>query len=178
MIFLLVLGAMVVGMAANPSPVAAKRVAQFGIQGGWGSDNLEWFLGGRAELGASKIFKNSRAVFDFNWHWPEGSFKYYEFDLNYLWPLTALTKGGDSNDLNYLWPLTALTKGGDSNLYIGGGFNVGRGWVEGFDANWEFGLNALAGFNWDLGGRAAFVEGGYKFITDFDHWFIGAGFLF
>jgi len=162
---ILVLVTLIAGMAGNPSPAAAERIGQVGIQGGYGSANLDWFFGARAELGTSRIFNNSRVAFDFNWFWappgdyPQGKFKYYEFDLNYLWPFMALT-----NDSN-------------SNLYIGSGLNVGRGWYEGSEANWEFGLNALAGFSWDWEGQALLVEGGYKFITDFEHWFIAAGFL-
>ena len=161
-VFLFALLVMVAGMTVTPSTAMAERPAQFGIQGGYGGD-LDWYLGARAELGTSRLFKRSRAVIDFNWFFPDAkNHRYYDFNLNYLWPLTNLAENSNSN------------------LYIGGGLNVGRFWVKDSNTseNWEFGLNALAGFNWDLGGRAAFLEGMYTFISDYDQWRIGAGFLF
>jgi len=158
-IFLVALVAMVAGLATVPTTAKADRVSQFGIQGGYGGD-LDWYIGARAELGASKLFKRSRAALDFNYFFPGGQFNYFDFNLNYLWPLTTLSSNAKSN------------------LYIGGGLNVGRGWVSDGDSNWQFGLNVVGGFNWDLNGRAAFVEGGYTFISDYDQWRIGVGFLF
>lgn len=154
----LVLVATIAGLTLNPTPAKADKIGNFGAQFGYGGD-LDWFIGARAELFMAQIFERSRAVADFNWYFPDGDFNYFEFDLNYLWPLTTLAE--DSN----------------SNIYLGGGLNLGRGWVDDFD-NWEFGLNVLGGLNWDLSGRAAFVEGGFRFITDYDDFFIETGILF
>jgi len=151
--------ALVVLAAVAITPASASR--NLGIQGGYGGD-LDWFIGARAELETAKLFKNSRSALDFNWHFPDGSLKYFEFNLNYLWPLTTLIE--DSN----------------SNIYIGAGLNVGRGWIKDIDNsdNWEFGMNVLGGLNYHLGKRAMFLEGGYNLFSNFDHWHIKTGFLF
>ena len=97
-------------IAAGAVTPAASANRSFGIQGGYSGD-LDWFLGARAELETAKLFKNSRSALDFNWYFPGGSFNYFEFNLNYLWPLMTVIE--DSN----------------SNIYVGAGLNVGRGWV-------------------------------------------------
>lgn len=159
-VFLVALVAVVAGMATVPTTAKAERLGNFGIQGGW-ADDTDWFLGLRSELGASKLFPNSRAALDFNWFFPDGDFNYFDFNLNYLWPLTTLAENSNSN------------------VYIGGGLNFGYGWVSDSDVdNFEFGLNAVAGFNFDMGSRAAFLEGSYTFISDFDQFRVGIGFLF
>ena len=152
--------AVVAGMAMAPTTAKAGRLGQLGIQGGYSGD-ADWFLGVRSELGTSKLFKGSTTALDFNWFFPEGDGNLFDFNLNYHWPLTTLADNAASN------------------LYIGGGFNVGRAWVSDVDdsGNWEFGLNLLGGLHWDMKGKAAFVEGGYTFISDFAQWRIGVGFL-
>jgi hypothetical protein len=156
MLLILALVALAVGAV---TPASATR--NFGIQGGYGGD-LDWFIGARAETETPKLFKNSRAALDFNWYFPPGSFKYFEFNLNYLWSLAQLIEEHDSN------------------FYVGAGLNVGRGWVENVDnsSNWEFGLNLIGGLNYHLGKKEAFLEGGYNLFSDYDQWHIKAGFLF
>ena len=83
-IYILTLVVLVAGLV---TPVSANR--QFGIQGGYGFD-LDWFIGARAELETAKLFKNSRSAVDFNWYFPGGSFKYFDFIVNYLWPLMTV----------------------------------------------------------------------------------------
>ena len=148
--------AFVVIAAASSVPAAALDL---GVQGGWGGD-LDWYLGARAEFESAFILKNARMVGDFNYFFPGGSFDYYEFDLNYLWPLTTLAKNSDSN------------------LYVGAGLNVGAGSFDNQDTNWTVGMNVLGGFSYAMGNRAAFLEGGYTFFSDYDQWHIGTGFLF
>jgi hypothetical protein len=151
--------ALVVIVAGAVTPASAGR--SFGIQGGYGFD-LDWFIGARAELETAKLFKNSRSAVDFNWYFPGGSFNYFDFNVNYLWPLMTVIEGSNSN------------------IYIGAGLNVGRGWIDNIDnsSNWEFGLNLLGGFNYHLGEKELFFEGGYNLFSDFDQWHIKTGFLF
>jgi hypothetical protein len=162
LIFLVALMALVAGMATTPDTAKAERLGKFGIEGGFGG-SLDWYLGARAELGASKLSKNSRTVVNFDWFFPEGDGnKYYEFDFNYLFPLRTLDESKNSQ------------------LYIGAGLNIGRGWNSDVkdSENWGFGMNALGGLKFDLGNREAFVEGGYTFFSDYDQWHVGGGFLF
>jgi hypothetical protein len=159
-LFLVTLLALVAGMAAAPTPAKAGRLGNFGLQGGWG-DETDWFIGVRSELMTSKLFPNSRAALDFAWFFPSGSLNYWDVNLNYLWPLTTLAE--DSN----------------SGVYIGAGLNVGYGWVSDTDySDWEVGMNGVAGFNFDMNGRDAFLEGRYTFFSDFDQFRVGVGFLF
>lgn len=160
-IFLVTLLTLVAGLAVTSTPALAQKAGRAGIEGGYGS-NLDWYLGLRAEARASQLFGGSRAVVNFDWFFPEQQkARYYEFNLNYLFPLTNVAENGSSH------------------LYFGAGINVGRGWTADVQdsQNWEFGLNALAGFNFNLGTRSCFAEGGYTFITDYDQWRIGVGFL-
>jgi hypothetical protein len=159
-IFLVAIVAMVAGLATVPTTAKAERLGQFGIQGGYSGD-YDWFIGARSELGGSKLFERSRVALDFNWFFPGGKANLFDFDLNYHWPLTTLADNANSD------------------MYIGGGANLGRSWVSDVDdsGNWSFGLNALGGLHWDLQGRAAFLEGGYTFFSDFDQWRITVGFL-
>jgi len=150
--------ALVVISAGLSTPASAKG-AQLGVQGGFGGD-LDWYIGARAEFETARIFKNARMVADFDYFFPGGNFNYYEFDLNYLWPLTTFAENSDSN------------------LYAGAGLNVGRGKPDGGDSNWQMGMNVLGGFSYDLSDRSAFVEGGYTFFSDYDQWHVGTGFLF
>jgi hypothetical protein len=151
---------MVASLAMVPTTAQAERLGKLGIQGGYSGD-ADWFIGARSELGQGKLFKRSTAALDFNWFFPEGKANLFDFNLNYHWSLATLAENVNSD------------------VYIGGGLNVGRAWVSDVDdsGNWEFGLNVVGGFNWDLSGREAFVEGGYTFISDFDQWRITVGFL-
>ena len=154
---LLVLVVLVCGATA---PALAGR-RNFGIQGGYSGD-LDWFIGARAELETAKLFKNSRSALDFNWFFPGGDRNYFDFNLNYLWPLKTLVEDTQSN------------------IYIGAGLNVGRSWHSDRDdsSNWGAGMNALGGFAYGLGKRTMFLEGGYTFFSDVDQWRITTGFLF
>jgi hypothetical protein len=139
-----------------------SATAQIGIQGGYGGDT-DWFIGARAELGTSAIFKNSRTSLDFNWFFPEGeSTRYFDFNLNYHWPLAAVGEGSKPN------------------LFFVLGLNVGRGWIKnlGDSDNWEAGMNLLGSLAYGIGTHAAFLEGGYTFFSDYDQWRIYTGFLF
>jgi hypothetical protein len=155
----LLLAAVLATMAVPSNSAGNERLGQIGVQGGYGSE-LDWYLGVRTELKGSRLFKRARTAVDFDWFFPGGDLNYFEFDWNYLWPLASMARSNQSN------------------FYFGAGLNLGRGWISGGDSNWEFGINTLVGLNFGLGVRAAFVEGGYTFITDFDQWHIGTGLLF
>ena len=145
------------GSVAGPA-----QSGNLGLQGGYSGD-LDWYIGVRTELETAMIFKNSRSTLDFNWFFPDGdNFKYFDFNLNYLWPVKTLIED---------------TK---TNLYVGLGLNVGRGWIENIDDsdNWEIGMNTLAGFAYGLGRHVMFLEFGYTFFSDYDQWRLGTGFLF
>ena len=151
---------MAMALAVIGAGAAAPASAlDLGIQGGYGGD-LDWYIGARAEFETAFILKNARMVGDFDYFFPGGNFNYYEFDLNYLWPMTTLAENTDSN------------------LYIGAGLNVGAGKPDNGDTNWSIGMNVLGGVSYDLGERSAFLEGGYTFFSDYDQWHIGTGFLF
>ena len=147
------------GSTAAPALAGARN---FGVQGGYSGD-LDWYIGARAELETAKLFKNSRSALDFNWFFP-GSDKFNYFDFN----------------LNYLWPLKTFVEDSKTNIYIGAGLNVGHGWVSDVDdsSNWAIGMNVVGGFAYGLGKHAMFLEGGYTFFSDYDQWRIGTGFMF
>jgi hypothetical protein len=150
---------MLIGGTAD---TASAMTRNLGVQGGYSGD-LDWFIGARAEADASRMFINARSSIDFNWFFPDqDSFNYFDFNLNYLWPMSALFKESESK------------------LYVGLGLNVGRGWVSDVDDSddWTIGMNLLGNFAYALGKHAMFVEGGYTFFSDYDQWRILTGFMF
>ena len=138
LICLLVLVMLAISTAAH-----ALGDRRLGIQAGWG-DEFSWFIGLRAELETAKLFKNSRSALDFNYFFPGGDANYIEGNLNYLFPLKAITE--DAND---------------KNIYVGAGLNVGYGWHSNHDDSdkWSVGMNTLAGFTLGLGGHYIFGGG-------------------
>lgn len=158
-ISLVALVALLAGMAGTPT--AAVAAGKAGIEGGYGGD-FDWYLGLRAEGAESELFGGSRAVVTFDWYFPEtDKSRYYEFNLNYLFPLSNMTQRVSTN------------------LYLGAGLNIGRRWVADVQdsQNWGFGMNVLGGLEFDLRGRSAFFEGGYNLFSEHAQWHIGVGFL-
>jgi opacity protein-like surface antigen len=144
------LGRAVIGMAIALAIGAGSASAQrFGAQLNW-SDDFDFGVGARVELGMPNLFTSSgplsrtSLVGSFDYFFPDcEECSYWEINGNVTVPITA--SGVDP--------------------YVGAGLNVARFSVDlgsglGGDAsNTEVGLNLLGGLNFQLGRVAAFGEG-------------------
>jgi opacity protein-like surface antigen len=137
---------MAIALAIGAGSASAQR---FGAQLNW-SDDFDFGVGGRVELGMPNLFTSTgplsrtSLVGSFDYFFPDcgGDCSYWEINGNLTIPITA--SGVDP--------------------YVGAGLNVARFSVdlgEGFEdaSNTELGLNLLGGINFQLGRVAAFGEG-------------------
>ena len=125
----------------GPPAAAAERPVRFGVQGSW-SDDADFGLGVRAQIGLADFYEGLRGVASFDYFLPDdegfGDVSYWEINTN----LTYTLKG-------------------DLAPYVGGGFNIARASVSVVDET-DVGLNVLGGLRLSdrLFGEAKFELGG------------------
>ena len=138
-------GAVVLAMAIGARSAVAQRAARFGANLDFGSNSLDFGIGGRVNFDMNEIakWKNIEGIASFDYFFPSGNVNYWELNAN------AAYRFSTSNGSVTPYAGAGLNLGHYSGSYSGTGGGSSR-----------IGLNLLGGVQFKAAKRLTpFVEG-------------------